>query len=213
MIKPYYEEPRITIYHGDCRDILSILPKVDLVLTDPPYGINYHSSSMRKNLDSSIVGDIDTSLRDEVLDWWKGPALVFGSWKAQRPLNTHTRLIWDTKGALGMGNLSIPWKPSDQEIYVIGNGFKGRRDSNILRWAPVQSMAKNGRLHPHQKPVNLIKALLSKCPMETILDPFMGSGTTLRAAKDLRRKAIGIEIEEKYCEIAVKRLRQEVLPL
>jgi tRNA G10 N-methylase Trm11 len=74
-------------------------------------------------------------------------------------------------------------------------------------------MAKNGRVHPHEKPLALLKELVSKCPEGTILDPFMGSGTTLRAAKDLGRSCIGIELEEKYCAIAVERLRQEVLPL
>ena len=82
-----------------------------------------------------------------------------------------------------------------------------------LRFAPVQSMARNGRVHPHEKPVELMRALLAKCPPGIILDPFMGSGTTLRAAADLGRKAIGIEIEERYCEIAAKRLAQGVLAL
>jgi hypothetical protein len=112
-----------------------------------------------------------------------------------------------------MGDLSLPWKPSHQEIYVLGAGFSGKRTSDVLRYPPVQSMSQNGRTHPHEKPVALIRELLGKCPAGTILDPFMGSGTTLVAAQSLGRKSIGVELEEKYCEIAVQRLQQQPLPL
>ena len=122
-------------------------------------------------------------------------------------------LVWDTLGALGMGDLSIPWKPSHQEIYVIGRGFSGRRTSDVLSFHPTQSTALRGKVHPHEKPVALMKELAGKCPEGTILDPFMGSGTTLRAAKDLNRKAIGIELEERYCEIAAKRMSQLAMSL
>ena len=208
---PYYEQDGITIYHGDCREI-GVL-RGDVLVTDPPYGIAYKSGAMRQDsTPDSIEGDADTALRDWVLDQWNdGPALVFGTWRIARPEKVKARLIWDTKGALGMGDLSIPWKPSDQEIYVIGSGFSGPRTTNVLRFAPVQAMARNGRVHPHEKPVDLMRELIQKCPDGVILDPFMGSGTTLRAAKDLGRKATGIELSERYCEIAAKRLAQGVL--
>lgn len=209
-MKPYYEQDGITIYHGDCRELLPI--DADVMVTDPPYGIDYKSGAQSTGkTDQKIRGDKDTSLRDFALEGWRGPALVFGSPKAPKPQGTRMTLIWDQKGALGMGALDLPWKPSWQEIYVLGKGFKGRRDGAVLAYAPVQAMACNGRVHPHQKPVSLMAALLHKCPPGIVLDPFMGSGTTLRAAKDMGRKAIGIEIEKKYCEIAVKRLAQGVL--
>jgi len=213
-MKPYYQDESVTIYNADCRDVLPTLDTVDLVLTDPPYGIGYNSNQAdgTRVLARSIEGDLDTSLRDEFLDWWGSrPALVFGSWKKPRPTNTKMLLVWDTLGALGMGDLSLPWKPAHQEIYVIGRGFSGKRTSDVLRYPPVQSMSQNGRTHPHEKPVALIRELIGKCPVGTILDPFMGSGTTLRAAKDLGRKAIGIEIEERYCEISAKRMSQMVM--
>jgi len=211
MIEPFYDDGKgIVIYCCDCREILGDLPLVDCVVTDPPFGISYNAG-FPSDLPRSIQGDEDTSLRDFVLEWWNGPAIVFGSWKVLRPRGTRMVLIWDTKGALGMGDLSLPWKPSHQEIYVIGGGFTGKRTTDVLSFAPVQSMACNGRRHPHEKPIPLLRELIGKCFAETILDPFMGSGTTLRAAKDLGRKCIGIEIEEKYCEIAAERLRQEVL--
>lgn len=117
-------------------------------------------------------------------------------------------LIWDKGGALGMGDLSIPWKPDHEEIYVLGKGFVGTRDSgSVLRHPPVQSMAKNGRVHPTEKPVSLMVDLCRKVP-GTVLDPFMGSGTTGVACVKLGRKFIGIEIDEGYFDIAVERIRK-----
>lgn len=210
--QPYYRDESITLWHGDVRDLMDEVT-ADVLLTDPPYGIAYKSGSRRDTLAASIKGDQDTSLRDAVLVWWGDrPALVFGTWRIPRPDGTKARLIWDTKGALGMGDLSIPWKPSDQEVYVLGKGFVGRRDNNVLSCAPVQSMARNGRHHPHEKPVDLLVRLLDKCPPGVILDPFAGSGSTLVAAKMVGREAVGIEIEQSYCDIAVQRLAQDALP-
>ena len=144
--------------------------------------------------------------------WGDRPALIFGTWRIPRPDGTHTRLIWDTKGALGMGDLSIPWKPSDQEIYVLGKGFQGPRTSNVLRCAPVQSLGYNGRTHPHEKPVDLMGELIRKSP-GTIADPCAGSGSTLVAAVEQDRRAIGVELDERYCEIAAKRLQNATRPL
>lgn len=209
-MKPYYQDDHVTLYNGDC---LEIMPHIlaDVLVTDPPYGINYHSGHA-STIARSIVGDNDTSLRDAILeDWGDRPAVVFGTWRKQRPEATRQLLVWDTKGALGMGALDLPWKPAHQEVYILGTGFVGRRTSDVLTFAPVQSMAANGRVHPHQKPTDLMRELIGKCPPGVVLDPFAGSGSTLRAAKDLGRKAIGVEIDESYCEIIVKRLAQEVL--
>jgi len=108
-----------------------------------------------------------------------------------------------------MGALDIPWRPSWEMVYVIGRGFVGGRGHGVLS-VSLPTLAPERRWHPTAKPVELMLRLLSKT-QGTILDPFMGSGTTLRAAKDLGRKAIGIEIEERYCEIAARRMGQEVL--
>lgn len=212
---PYYGDGQVTIYCADaCR---ADLPG-DVMVTDPPFGIGYESGHFG-TLDRSIVGDEDTAVRDRVLERWcggparEGPALVFGSWRAARPVGTRMVLIWDTKGALGMGDVSLPWKPAHQEVYVIGSGFSGPRTSDVLTYAPVQSKAANGRLHPHQKPVPLLRDLIRKCPPGVILDPFMGSGSTLVAAKAEGREAVGIELDERYCAVAVRRLGQGVLAL
>ena len=207
----YYQDEHVTLYHGDCREITAWLD-ADVLVTDPPYGIDYQSGRRRDTLAASIVGDKDTTARDDVLAaWGDRPAVVFGTWRIPRPEGTRARLIWDTKGALGMGDLTIPWKPSDQEIYVLGSGFSGRRDTNVLTCAPVQSMAKNGRQHPHEKPVPLLERLLVKCPPGVVADPFAGSGSTLRAAANLGRKAIGVEMDERYCEVIAKRMDQYAL--
>jgi site-specific DNA-methyltransferase (adenine-specific) len=211
MNTPYYQDDLVTLYHGDCREHTAWLD-ADVLVTDPPYGIDYQSGSRRDTLAASILGDKDTTARNDVLAaWGDRPAIVFGTWRIPRPEGTRARLIWDTKGALGMGDLSIPWKPSDQEIYVLGSGFSGRRDTNVLTCAPVQSMAKNGRQHPHEKPVPLLERLLVKCPAGVVADPFAGSGSTLRAAANMGRKAIGVEMDERYCEIIAKRLDQYAL--
>jgi DNA modification methylase len=203
----YYSDESVMLYHGDARELTDWLA-ADVLLTDPPYGIDYKSNWESKSLARSIAGDNDTAVRDAVLDnmWTPRPALVFGTWRKPRPTGTHTRLIWDTLGALGMGDLSVPWKPSDQEVYVIGKGFTGRRSSNVLSFPPVQSMAKNGRLHPHEKPIPLLRELIRKCPLGVIADPFAGSGSTLVAARLEGRKAIGVEIDEAYCELIAQRL-------
>jgi hypothetical protein len=201
-----------TLYLGDCMDVLPTLGKVDAVITDPPYGIDYQSGHSTDRLwvaGKTIAGDKTTGSRDLVLEWASClPVLCFGTWRAERPAATRTVLIWDKGGALGMGALDIPWKPDHEEIYVLGKGFVGIRDSGlVLRHPPVQSMAVNGREHPTQKPVALIINLMRKT-VGTVLDPFMGSGTTGVAAIQLGRKFIGIEREEKYFDIACRRIEQ-----
>lgn len=217
-MNPYYQDDQVTLYHGDCLEN-TVWLDADVLVTDPPYGIAYKSGrphAVDTALAVSIIGDEDTSLRDEVLQRWvPKPAIVFGTWRIPRPAGTRARLIWDTKGALGMGDLSIPWKPSDQEIYVLGSGFHGHRGSNVLACAPLHSTATpgrlNGRQHPHQKPVPLLERLIDKCPPGVVADPFTGSGSALIAARNLGRKAIGVEIEERYCELIAKRLDQMCL--
>lgn len=210
----YYEDEQITLYHGDCLTEHREWLAADVLVTDPPYGIRYNSGQRRENLARSILGDEDTVARDTVLALWEDrPALVFGTWRIPRPAATRALLVWDTKGALGMGDLRIPWKPSHQEVYVLGHGFTGTRSTDVLQYAPVQSMARNGRHHPHEKPLPLLRDLIAKCPPGVVADPFAGSGSTLVAARNLGRRAIGVELEERYCEIIANRLAQGALDL
>lgn len=218
---PYYQDDLVTIYHGDCREWM---PEADVIVTDPPYGVG--ASSRQWGMDSNapviigepkmnrasdrVITDEDVAPRTEMLRIWAGPALVFGSWRAPRPAGTLLRLVWD-KGQIGTGGFG-PWRVSDEEIYVIGKGWLETRDTpTVVR---IRSLPGVSRSHPNEKPVELMSRLLGWCPPEwSILDPFMGSGSTLVAAKSLGRKSIGIEIEERYCEVAANRCRQEVLGL
>jgi DNA modification methylase len=209
-MKPYYEQDGITIFHGDCREIL---PSVDaaVMLTDPPFGIGYRSGKEGPYKGTSIANDDSTDVRDEALKLWgTRPALVFGNWR--HPVyHAKQALVWDKGNGVGMGDLSIPWKPNWELIFVLGSGFQGKRTSGVLLDTSVVSWASKGRQHPNMKPTGLLKKLLAKCPDGIVIDPFMGSGSTLIAARDEGRQAIGIEISEEYCEKAVNRLRQKVL--
>lgn len=207
-----YSDDLVELWHGDALAWLGWAANGDVMLTDPPYGIAYESNRPRVDLARSIEGDEDTAARDEALEvWGDKPAIVFGSWKAPRPAATRALLVWDTKGANGMGAMDLPWKPAHQEMYVLGTGFTGHRGSDVYTVAPVQSLGYNGREHPNQKPLPLLAQLIDKCPPGTIVDPFAGSGSTLVAAKAAGRKAIGVEIDRAYCDIAIRRLGQEAM--
>jgi DNA modification methylase len=210
----YHTEHGVEIWHGDARAwIVGRNPRdFAALVTDPPYGISY--SSGMANARPGIVGDEDLSLRDDLLAWWgEGPALVFGSRRKPLPEGTRMVLTWDKGDAVGMGDLSIPWKPCTEEIYVLGRGFVGRRESCVLsfRPPPANQISARRRQHAHEKPVPLMTHLLARCPAGTILDPCAGSGSTLVAARELGRAAVGVEIEERYCEIIADRLRQGML--
>lgn len=198
------------LWLGDARECLQAFGGCVAVLTDPPYGIAYTSGYRTETLweGASIRGDTDTSVRDAVLRGLPAiPMLVFGSEKAPRPPGTRMRLIWDKGPALGMGALDLPWKPSTEEIYVIGRGFVGPRDEgSVVYHPPVQSMARNGRRHPNEKPVGLLRHLMRKLPPGALGDPFMGSGSCAEAALRAGRRFIGCEIDETYFERARARV-------
>ena len=211
-MEPYYQDDAVTIYHGDCREILPTLSPVDLVLTDPPYGISYRSARRTEwQRKDKIQGDDGFPLW--LFDVCKPTVAMFVwcRWDVMRLLpKPKSFIVWD-KGNHSMGDL-------DHEF---GRQWEGcafypgpihrfvRRPSDIIVAARVPPLK---LLHPTEKPVEAMMPLLM-AHEGSVLDPFMGSGTTLRAAKDLGRKAIGIEIEESYCEIAAQRMAQTVMDL
>lgn len=219
-MKPYYEHSGVTIYHGDCRDILPTLTEpVDLVLTDPPYGVTYESNRVPAKDLKPITNDgtrLSLALYREVLPMLNARHLLwFTRWDAwpdvwgiighHYPLRG--LLVWN-KRSPGMGDLAH-WGPSYELIASAGYGkITGGRDGSVLDFTGVPS---TGRLHPTQKPVSLLRYLIEKMTVRSVLDPFMGSGSTLEAALQLGVPAIGVEGDERYCEIAAKRLQQEVL--
>lgn len=208
MIKPYYEDELATLYHGDCLELADLWTCADVLVTDPPYGMA-HVSGWQKR---PIAGDKTTRARDEAITLWGDrPALIFGRWSEPRPAHTRARLVWDKGDWPGMGDLKFPWGPSDEEIYIIGSGWTGKREGTVVRANRLGGALSAD--HPTPKPVALMEALVAKCPPGTIADPFAGSGSTLVAAKALGRKVIGVELEEKYCEIAARRLMQDAFDL
>jgi DNA modification methylase len=211
--KPYYEHAGITIYHADCRDILQHLPKVDLVLTDPPYGIGADKGRTEKVIsgvcqtprrvyaDSWDVLPEDTLLHDLVQVGRF--AVIWGGNYFSHCLPPSKRwLVLEKQNTMPtFSDCELAWTNADQAsvkmLSLNGNGLMAKERE---RW------------HPTQKPVELMSWCVSLFPnAETIFDPFMGSGTTLIAAKLQGKRAIGIEREEKYCEIAVQRLGQDSL--
>lgn len=215
-MRSYYDDGNgIVIYHGDCRNLLPLLAW-DVLISDVPYGIAFRSGMDGRHGDCKIAGDESTALRDWLLDINADrPALIFGSDKEPRPARTRMRLIWEKGEHVGMGDLELPWKPNTEEIYVIGKGWQGRRRGSVLKHLAVAGCVgtRTWRWHPFEKPESLIVDLLQCAPPGVVCDPTAGSGTTLVAAKKLGRPAIGIEIEERYCEAAAKRLSQGVLPI
>jgi DNA modification methylase len=208
-VNPYYQDDLVTLYHADCREMLPL--EADVIVTDPPYGMAAKRTHGGSFHGVTIAGDHDQTLRDEVLASWSGPALVFGSWKVPPPAGVREVLVWDKVISTGMGDLAIPWRPSWEAIYVIGGRFVGPRSHGVLRYG-IPTLAPERKRHPTPKPVDLMRDLIQKTEGR-VIDPFAGSGSTLVAAKSLGRKAIGIEIEERYCEVAAQRCSQEVLGL
>lgn len=217
---PYYSDESVTLYLGDCREVTE-WTAADVLVCDPPYGVNYSTGGARRNAAGVrttaraaqlIAGDHSVDVRDAALTLWGDrPALVFGSWRLPRPAGTVDRLIWwkrNTNPGLGGGS---PWSPADEEVYVLGRGFTGPREVNVL--VTDEARAGTGGLaarigHPTPKPVGLMERLIAKCPPGVVADPFAGSGATLLAARAQGRRAIGAEIHEPYAELIARQLEQ-----
>lgn len=213
-MKPYFQDDYVTLYHGDCLEVDAWL-SADVLVTDPPYGVAFRSA-WRSEADrfDAIKGDETVALRDAALGrWGDKPALVFGVWRADRPAGVRQRLIWAKGDDPGLGDLSMPWGYGDEEIYAMGKGWEGSRRTNVYRLPKVSHANNPG--HPTPKPIPLMESLLEDgtTPRWVVADPFAGSGATLIAARNLGRKVIGVELEERYCEVIAKRLENTPLPL
>ena len=235
---PYYDRDGITVYHADCRDILPHMEpdSVDLVLTDPPYasldvevatgtttrlvsrdafpGKRLPSSTGKRWFETIPPGELGVILGScRRLLKTSGALYLFGDVKSGleifpelRPANV---LVWD-KRHFWMG---YNWRRQHEWIAYCpmpGHKLRSKAHGDVLAFNGVSD-----KIHPTEKPVPLLRVIIqnSSDATHTVLDPFMGIGSSLSAAKDLGRRAIGIEIEERYCEIAVQRLQQSVLPL
>jgi site-specific DNA-methyltransferase (adenine-specific)/modification methylase len=217
-VRPYYQQDRITIYHGDCRELLPSL-QADICLTDPPWGIAYSSThnSARSGLGKDycrldgnflpICGDQETFdpsplLRFSRVVLWGGHCFY------DRLPKGGTWIIWDKldgKAPFHSGSdcemAWCNWKGPTRLFTHLWRGIMRDGEENIVH---------SRKLHPNQKPLSLMRWSIEQAGPGSVIDPYMGSGSAIRAAKDLNRMAIGIEIEERYCEIAAKRMEQRV---
>ena len=220
-LTPYYEDDLVTLYHGDClkdQDIRHAWLMADFLITDPPYGMAYQSNKSKyKGPSEPIEGDQETHLRDVALTSWRladpagmnRPALMFGTWRVERPQGVRQLVIWDKGDCPGMGDLTMPWGPSHEDIYVMGTGWKGKRGPSVIRSQTYSASDANRPNHPTPKPVGLMEALIEKVPSGAVIaDPFAGSGGTVIAARNLGHKCIAVEVNERYCEIIATRLAQ-----
>jgi site-specific DNA-methyltransferase (adenine-specific) len=204
----------IALWHGDATRLLpstlaALRPAV--VVVDPPYGIanssGYIDPSRRR---TAIAGDDDLAVRDAVLAWAEDrdiPVACFGSWRRPAPAGARARLVWDKGPCAGMGDLSLPWRDSAEDVFILGPGWFGHRGESVLRVHATHAGAL-GRLHPHEKPVALLVEILRKAPAGPVLDPCCGSGSTLLAARLLGRPAVGIELDERWIRVARERIAQ-----
>ena len=203
---PYFSNELCTIYHGDCREILPILPSVDLVLTDPPYGMNFQSNYRLKK-HKKIANDNQLPLDMIYLAMSKATraAYFFCRWDNIPQMPPPTSVIAWVKNNWSMGDLKHEHGRQWEACC-----FYPKENHEFIKRIPdvINCVKTKNELHPTEKPIPLLTEIISSNVCETVLDPFMGSGTTLRAAMNMKKKCIGIELEEKYCEVAVKRLSQ-----
>ena len=215
MTDPYYQDDHVTLHHGDCLEITDWL-SADVLVTDPPYGTQFSADNPKGGYGRRqnawlgpegfvIANDGTTETRDAMLALWGSrPALLFGSPRMpDPPIDVADRLVWNkTRPGMNGG----PWRYLHESIYVTA-GFVRVNNSAVSIFTAFPDQAD----HIHAKPQSLMTPLVASAPPGIIADPFAGSGSTLVAAKALGRKAIGVELEERYAEIAARRLAQDVL--
>jgi DNA modification methylase len=214
-VTPYYQDEAVCIYHGDCREVLPFLPKTDLLLTDPPYGIGEarkRNASRSKLAVSRDYGQSDWDdeppprwLLEAAMDRTKYHILWGGNYFGLPAASCW--LIWDKdNGETDFADCEMAWTNLQKAVRRLRYRWHGMLQEPGCR--------KEVRVHPTQKPEAVMRWALMQAPDGcNVLDPFMGSGTTLVAAKRLGRKAIGIERERKYCDLAIERLAQGALAL
>jgi len=215
MSEPYYQDDLVKLFHGDCLEVAEWLD-ADVLVTDPPYGVAWQAlalndkKSQRDLAVQSIVSDESTVARDEAISaWGDRPAVVFGSWRHPLGKRLSHRLIWHKRGRQP-GITSAAFYPNDEEIWLIGKGWVSDTPTPTVITTDEQRGQQPKLIgHPTPKPIGLMETLISKCPPGVIADPFAGSGATLLAARNLGRPSIGVELEERYCELIAKRLSQQ----
>lgn len=224
MTEPYWSDDLVTLYLGDCRTITEWVA-ADVLVTDPPYGRGWKQGSGSRNGrrytgrydHPGIAGDADTTVRDAaLLMWGTRPGVVFGDPLVDGPPAARQVLGYQKPSGSGTKGTFAGFLRDLELIYLTGSwpaGLGGR--TSILSSGARNIASTYGPTsrygHPHAKPVDVMETLISACPPGVVADPFAGSGSTLVAARNLSRHAIGVEFEERYAEAAAKRLSQSVL--
>lgn len=216
MNTPYYQDDSVTLYHGDCLEITEWLA-ADVLVTDPPYGIGWKQGDYdggapkgrNQNLvRDGIANDDSTEARDAVLRMWgnQGPAFVFGSFKAAFPTAVVQTLVWRKAADVGVVGSTTGYRTDTELIFLCGkHPRRSASRSSVLESRGGSNRYRND--HPHAKPPLILEQLIEWTD-GVVADPFAGSGSTLVAARNLGRKAIGVELEERYCELVARRLDQ-----
>jgi hypothetical protein len=223
---PYWSDDRVTLYLGDCREITEWLA-ADVLVCDPPYGRNWRQGGLtgarrpgnRPRPDGSrregIKGDADTAVRDAVLALWgdSRPAVMFGDLMLAPPAGNKLTLVYRKPPDSGARGALAGFRRDAEAVYLLGAwpAQLGGRTSILATAArtsgnPGGLGARYG--HPHAKPVDVMETLIAACPPGVIADPSSGGGSTLMAARNQGRRAIGVELEERYCEAIARRLSQ-----
>lgn len=220
MTTPYYSDDFVTLFHGDCRTVTAWL-EADVLVTDPPYGIAWKRGSNPRRgsrAHAGIANDGDTVARDDILALWgEKPGAVFGSLYAPYPAAIRQALVWRKAGDAGVVGSVTGWRRDVELVFLTGTWPKRNAQwSSVLDSAARMVGGANSPAarfgHPHTKPLDLMENLVMACPGGVIADPFAGSGSTLVAAKLQGRRAIGVEIDERYCSMIASRLAQDALP-
>lgn len=210
-MNPYYSDDLVTLYHGDCREVLTWL-EADVLVTDPPYGIAWskgQNNAAGSFAHAGIQNDESTATRDAAVAMFAGPAIVFGSFRAPFPVGVRQTLVWQKPVDAGVVGSTTGYRTDTELIFLLGpHEMRPPSRSSVLTTSGGVAHYRNE--HPHSKPTAMLERLI-EWTSGTVADPFAGSGSTLVAAKQLGRRAIGVELEERYCETSARRLAQDTL--